>query len=269
MNHKNVEIYVFHYKQGKAITNIPCYIQIWAGKNKSQQPGSFSGDDSGINISFKNKYYSELTGLYWVWKNTRQNIVGSMHYRRFLTNCNEPFRYRLKRFLYIVLGISKKRYGLIYTKNISDFAPLILNETQTRQLLVQYDIILPQARELKYTVKEHYKRYHQFSDLELLRSIIMEKHPLYLETFDKVMDGDRLYANNMFVMNRENFDTCMEWLFGLLFEFESRINLSDYTGYQERIMGFLAERLLTVWFLHSKLRIKELPVIYFKHLKYA
>jgi hypothetical protein len=48
---------------------------------------------------------------------------------------------------------------------------------------------------------------------------------------------------------------------------KKRINPADYTGYQQRIFGFLAERLLTVWFDHENLKIKELPVIYFKRLK--
>ena len=61
----------------------------------------------------------------------------------------------------------------------------------------------------------------------------------------------------------------MDWLFDLLFEFERRINKADYQGYQQRIMGFIAERLLTVWVYHQQLRIKELPVIYFKKLKKA
>ena len=36
-------------------------------------------DNTGINISAENKYYGELTGLYWVWKNIRcdpDDIIG-------------------------------------------------------------------------------------------------------------------------------------------------------------------------------------------------
>lgn len=39
-------------------------------------------DDSGDNISNFNRYLGDLTGLYWVWKNTTDSLVGTNQYRR-------------------------------------------------------------------------------------------------------------------------------------------------------------------------------------------
>jgi hypothetical protein len=72
----------------------------------------------------------------------------------------------------------------------------------------------------------------------------------------------------MFILKDEHFQEFMAWWFDVLFEFENRIDLSLYTGYQQRIMGFVAERLLNVWFQKMQLNCVELPVIYFKHLKF-
>lgn len=41
-------------------------------------------DDSGDNISDKNRQYCEMSAVYWVWKNTRHDWVGIEHYRRHL-----------------------------------------------------------------------------------------------------------------------------------------------------------------------------------------
>ena len=38
------------------------------------------GDDTGDNISEKNPYYSEATGIYWIWKNVHDvEYVGLIH----------------------------------------------------------------------------------------------------------------------------------------------------------------------------------------------
>ena len=42
------------------------------------------GDDTGGNISAKNKQYCEMTATYWVWKNTDHEWKGIEHYRRHL-----------------------------------------------------------------------------------------------------------------------------------------------------------------------------------------
>ena len=44
-------------------------------------------DNSGINISSKNKFYGELTFHYWLWKNNMKNLedkwIGFCQYRKF------------------------------------------------------------------------------------------------------------------------------------------------------------------------------------------
>jgi len=266
---KELQLFVFHYKLGSRIIEIPNYIHVWAGKNNSEIGTALLGDDTGDHISGKNKYYSELTGIYWVWKNEQADIIGTCHYRRFFTNKKEPFSYRIKRLLYYIAGLHRKRHGLIYTNNVKLFEKAILLKDEVIEIFNSYDAILPQRRKFRYSVKEHYRRYHDSRDLDVIAEILNQRHPEYLPAFESVMSGNRLYANNMFILRKPDYDRFMAWWFEMLFEFESRINKDEYLEYQQRIMGFMAERLLTVWVYHQNLRIKELPVIYFKKFKKA
>lgn len=260
-------IFAYHYKPGSVISKKEGYVHIWAGKNNAPEFRPLIGDDSGEHISGKNKYYSELTGIYWIWKNNTSNVVGSCHYRRYFTDKKEPILYRLKRLLYYPAGLWKKRFGLIYTKNYKRWEPNILSVKMANTYLKEYGAILPTRRILKYSVEEHYKRYHNCEDLELLRKILTADYPEYINAFNAVLEGNRLFANNMFIFPKEKFDALMTWLFDILFQFENEINLDDYKNYQERIFGFLSERLITVWVEHHQLSYKELPLIYFKKLK--
>ena len=264
----DIAIFVYYYKNGSFPFDHPFYQPVMAGNSLQKNTSGFTGDDSGDSISDKNKYYSELTGIYWAWKNTSHDITGCCHYRRYFTAKQEPFLYRIKRtLLYFPAGIYKKRFGLIYTRRIDRFTGHLLTEDETRLIMSEYDAIFPVRRKLRYSVREHFCRYHRAEDLDLLAEIISTNHPLYMPAFEQTMNGNRLYANNMFVLHKEDFEKCMKWWFDVLFEFEKRVDKAEYQGYQQRIMGFLAERLLTIWVCHQQFRVKELPVIYFKHLK--
>ncbi|MDR1332080.1 MAG: DUF4422 domain-containing protein [Tannerella sp.] len=262
-----IKIFSFYYKNTPVLVADDLYQPVMAGNAPDVSNDKIQGDAAGDNISAKNRNYSELTGLFWVWKNTREDIVGSCHYRRYFTAKPEPALYRLKRLLYYPVGLYKKRYGLIYTGNLRRFLPRIVNREEIEALMGEYDAILPQARKLKYTVREHYGRYHRIEDLTLLESVLSAKCPDYVDAFHVLMNSKSLYANNMFVLHEHHFQDFMAWWFDLLFELESRTDINQYTGYQERVFGFIAERLLNLWFIKNQLKVAELPVIYFKGLK--
>jgi len=266
-NSSDISIFVYYYKNNIFPVRQSIYRPVMAGNVLQERPNNFTGDDTGDSISEKNKYYSELTGIYWAWKNTSYSIIGSCHYRRFFIK-EEPLLYKTARIFYFFAGMYRNRYGLIYSKRINYFSGNILSESDILRIMNNYDAIFPIRRILKNSVKEHYCRHHHAEDLDLMKKIIQKKYPDYLPAFDQTLNSNRLYANNMYILKKEDHNRLMTWLFCLLFEFEIRIDKSEYKGYQQRVFGFLSERLLTTWVLHNKLRIKELPVIYFKSLKY-
>ncbi len=264
-----IRIYSFYYKETEIPISNEIYIPVMAGNNKKRINEIFIGDDTGESISGKNDYYSELTGLYWVWKNTRQDIVGSCHYRRYFTAKKYPWGYKVKRFLLSGTWFFKKRTGIIYARKIDKFSKRILNEAEIAGIMQDYDVILPKKRAFRYSLKEHYRKYHDLNDLEIVEDIIKSQCPEFLNSFYNTLNGNWLYANNMFVIKNTEFNKLMEWLFPILFEFETRVDTRNYKDYQKRVFGFISERLITVWFNHQNLRIKELPVIYYKKLKYS
>ncbi len=268
-SYSNIRIYSFYYKETVVPVENDLYVPVMVGNALSTVQPKMKGDDTGESISEKNKHFSELTGIYWVWKNTKQDITGCCHYRRYFNaDEEEPFDLKVKRAFYYLLGLHKKRYGLIYTSNLRRFSRKILREDKISEVLGTYDVILPQKRKLKYTVEEHYRRYHNSEDMKTIANILGENYPGFIPAFNKMLKGKSLYANNMFILPSPRFERFMEWWFSVLFEFEKREDLNSYQGYQQRIIGFIAERLLTTWFIHENLKIKELPVIYFKKIKF-
>ena len=74
------------------------------------------------------------------------------------------------------------------------------------------------------------------------------------------MAGNRLHLYNMFIAPRAEFDAYCRWLFAVLAELEPSVDMTDYTPYQQRLYGFLGERLLNVWVTHRGLRVGALKV---------
>ena len=67
----------------RPIRNIDILIQAGAALTPVRV-GDFQ-DNTGDNISEKNRQYCELTALYWIWKNQTADYYGLEHYRRAFT----------------------------------------------------------------------------------------------------------------------------------------------------------------------------------------
>ncbi len=58
--------------------------EIQAGASLTKKRIAVISDDSGENISAKNRMYCEMSAVYWIWKNTDHDWIGIEHYRRHL-----------------------------------------------------------------------------------------------------------------------------------------------------------------------------------------
>lgn len=212
-----------------------CYLPLHVGKEGKQEIG-FIGDNTGENISSKNPYYCELTGLYWMWKNVDADYLGLVHYRRYFAG-----QHRMPR-------------GNRFEQ--------ILSEKEIKQLLMKSDIILPRKR--RYFIENlysHYAHTHYAEHLDQIREILEQSCPEYLYAFDQVMKRTYGHMFNMFIMSKKKCNEYCQWLFPILEELEQRVELEDYDPFQARLFGRVSELLMDVWIEKNGYKYQEVPVI--------
>ena len=201
------------------------YLPVQVGAALMNSDLGFLRDDTGDNISAKNRQYCELTGHYWAWKNlTGPQVMGLVHYRRYFV---------------------KDMYA-------ADVKGQILTAAEARQLLERYDIILPRpVYKLAYNGTLHHDKPREGQDkpLLLLEEIVTRRCPEYLPSFEKFVYGHRASFGNMLVAKREVFCAYSAWMFPLLEEFE---RLGEEQGIlAPRMCGFISEYLLCIWADHN------------------
>lgn len=210
------------------------YVPIQVGAEGKEKIDGLIPDNTGENISAKNSNYCELTGLYWAWKNLKCEYLGLAHYRRHFT---------------VLQGTSDRRD--------------VISLDQARSLFLDVDAILPKKR--NYWIETNYQQYvhaHHKEDLDLTREILTEKYPEYIPAYDTSMKRTNGHRFNMFIMKKELCDRYCSWLFDILFELEKRLDISDYSTNDQRVFGFVSERLLDVWLETNQIKYRDIPYIF-------
>ncbi len=222
-------VFIVSHKKFDLEYSIPDnYRKIFVGSVSQELavPGDLT-DSSGDNIAQLNSSFCELTAIYWIWKNNEDDYKGIVHYRR--------------------LFKSRYRRGLLTNKEI-------------RHCLEDADIIAPPKYWLLAKTGDHYAKHHDVTDLKILREAIQKISPEYLPSFDTSMQERYVYPYNMFIAKKELFDRYCEWLFSVLFEVQKHVTAKE-DAYQNRVYGFLSERLMNVFIKHHGLKIYEDDII--------
>lgn len=221
----SVTIFTMTHKKFKTPED-SVYMPLHVGRAGAQDYG-YAGDNTGDNISDKNCYYGELTGVYWVWKNIRtSDYVGICHYRRYF--CTEEGR--------------------------------ILNEEDYLSILKDYDIITSKKLKLNFSYFDGYASDYNIFDLVTTGEVIRQMYPAYYDTFERLVHDRGTYFGNMMVSSKELYDEYAEWLFAIFAEVEKRIDPSGYDDYHKRVYGFISEFLLLVWVEVKGLKVYECKV---------
>ncbi len=201
----------------------------------------FIRDNTGDNIADSNPRLCELTAIYWAWKNLKCDYIGLTHYRRHFTD-----RSRLQR-------IGKDKFDCV-----------ISGQSLEKELKKDVVIVPDKRKYYIETMESHFLHlpYVFEKDYRVLRQVISELCPEYLDSYDKVMNRTWAHIFNMFVMKWEWFDRYCDWLFPIILECDRRIDVSGYSYAQAREVAYFGEFMLDIWMEKNNIPYKEMPVVF-------
>lgn len=219
------------------------YKTLVVGANKNLVNSNYLKDNTGDNISDKNNSYSELTGLYWLWKNDDSDHVGLVHYRRYFVE--------LKNNLYI-----KGRHVFLSKKNA--YRILTIDELEDR--LKGYDVLVKRSRTTKYTNKELIcKNLGNEIWYNMEQAIKLDNK--YVNEFNTVSSKKNHLNCNMFYSDKKIIDRYCEWLFNILNIIDENHNKKVNEYYKKRELGYLSEILFEVWLIGNSIAYKECDAV--------
>ena len=184
------------------------------------------GDDTGDNISNLNRYFAEITAIYWAWKNYDKlgnpDYIGLAHYRRIFDNKD-------------IKSVSK------------------------------YDITVAKDLVYGFKdIEDQFNSYHYTDDLNKAIKHLIDNKPEYKDTVTEYLHRKDGYFYNMFIMKKEIFFEYCEQLFDILFKLHRHIDYDNLTFCNQRMPAYVAERLTGFFIAHKKqtCKINEVKAIF-------
>lgn len=183
-------------------------------------------DCTGDNISEKNGNYSELTALYWIWKNelVKSGVQENAYY-----------------------GLSHYRRILQITED--DISRLASNGV---------DAVLPYPLSYEPNIEAHHLRYIRREDWKAVLDALAEASPDYAAGLAEILAQKYFFNYNILLAKKQVLQDYCSWLFPILKRIEE---LSIPKGMErcDRYIGYISETLLTLYFLYNK---KKLNIVH-------
>lgn len=237
-------------------------------KDKEWLQNNLIGDNTGDNISKLNRYFNEMSAIYWAWKNQGElenpDFVGLMHYRRhfdFSESEHNQKTWLPNSTCYKFAKIDNKYLKLLDKKYIDN-------------LTEKYDIICSKeydAKNLDQTLNNCKERFVKAASskaiwYEKMEQAIVELHPEYIEEMKELQNSTSHYLCNMFVMRKDLFNEYCKFTFDVLFKVYEEFKNTQTDVMETRAIGYLAEYLTSIYISHYKHnnpdKVKELNLTY-------
>ncbi len=225
------KIYVVTHRDYK-VFNDKTYIPISVGNYQNDE---FISEKSGDNIATLNNKINECTAIYWIWKNVNLDYVGITHYRRYFYN-NE-------------LQCRENRLDSFMAKNLLKDSDMLV-----------YQAVVPRGETVEEELRGDLSQEAYEYGLRTFREALTKYQPEYISDFYEVLSAKECCYCNMMVAKKEIYDRYCEWLFSFLIPVAEQADVSGFDEHNARVIGFFAERMLSVWLHHNQLKVKSLPV---------
>lgn len=240
----NVKIYnCFHNYKTKPTSNYHSAIRPFILCGSKRELYNFDNlisdyyDNVGDNISDQNNEYSELTGIYWIWKNDEDSdIIGIEHYRRHFIKHHEIFDKVLRK-------------DLFNKKDICD-------------VLKENDFIIPtKSYMLDYTLYDLFIECfgNEFTNdlIKYMKKYFTEHNmKLYIDALYFVMSHNILVRGNMFITSKQNFCEYCEILFNMI----DYLKLYVKPLKNKRTWGYVGELMPFIYVIANNKKYKEIDI---------
>lgn len=229
-DNNNVDIFICAHKDFKEFPNNPVY-KIIHGKEKINIPLE-QYTETTTDLSPMQFSLAEGSRIYWLLKNYEpKDYIGICHYRKYF-----------------------KFYD---------------NVPNIDCIFKDHDVITTEPL-THISIANGYAISHRFRDLQDMANIACRLYPEWAKEFVKALNGNILYSCNMFVMRKNDFKDYGDKAFSILKgfcnergwntdegikkyveehrnEYVKNIYPGNTTEYQQRILGFLLERITSAY----------------------
>ena len=190
-NRPFVRVYMARYEKDKVLRE-ECKLKdymhyVQAGAKNAKNRVAELRDNIGVNISEKNGNYSELTVLYWIWKN-KLNICGD--------DVDE----------------SRQYFGLAQYRRFLDLSDDDILRLQDNDI----DVVLPYPMPYEPCIHAHHERYLKNDDWEAMKQSLSELQPKYVNKLEKILGQEYFYNYNVILAKKKVLREYCEWLFPVL-----------------------------------------------------
>ena len=227
------------------------------GKATAKIELAFRGDDTGDNISDKNKYYGEETAFYWLWRNSKTDIKGVMRYNQLLDLASADGKD--KNFVLEDIGSSEQLVS-----------GLGLDKENIFKIMKNTDVVVGKKTEIYgLNIEEQYKSNYIPEHLDYVMGIIEHDFPDIFLAAKRILAGNSGWFANLVIMKSEFFDALCEFKFGVFEKLEKMIDvrrpeIANDWQYTTRYAAAIGER-LTMFYVEHLLaqgaKIVEFPAV--------